>query len=81
MSASMATYYFNSDSAGAAAAAAAAIPTNIVLDGWSARATGGLSAKFGNGAMVAVGAERAESAAVSDCGPIGRAHRCRSERN
>jgi hypothetical protein len=40
------------------AAAAAAIPTNIILDGWSARATGGLTAKFGSGTQVAVGAER-----------------------
>jgi uncharacterized repeat protein (TIGR01451 family) len=52
-------YYFNSDNAGAVAAAAAAIPSNIILDGWSARATGGLTTKFGNGAQVAVGAERA----------------------
>jgi hypothetical protein len=51
-------YYFNSDSAGAAAAAAVAIPSNLILDGWSARATGGLTAQFGNGALVAVGAER-----------------------
>jgi hypothetical protein len=49
-------YYFNSDSAGAAAAAA--IPSNLILDGWSARAVGGLTAKFGNGAQIAVGAER-----------------------
>jgi hypothetical protein len=48
-------YYFNSDSAGAAAAA---IPSNLILDGWSARAVGGLTAKFGNGAQIAVGAER-----------------------
>jgi hypothetical protein len=48
-------YYFNSDSAGAPAAAA--IPF-IVMDGWSARAVGGLTATFGNGAQLAVGAER-----------------------
>ena len=52
-------YYFNSDSAGAAAAAAVTIPSNLILDGWSARATGGFTAKFGNGAVLAVGAERA----------------------
>jgi hypothetical protein len=50
-------YYFNSDSAGAATAVAA-IPSNLILDGWSARAVGGLMAKFGNGAQIAVGAER-----------------------
>ncbi len=48
-------YYFNSDSAGVPAAGA--IPF-IVLDGWSARAVGGLTAKFGNGAQIAVGGER-----------------------
>ena len=48
-------YYFNSDSAGAPAPGA--IPF-IVLDGWSARAIGGLTAKFDNGAQLAIGAER-----------------------
>jgi hypothetical protein len=48
-------YYFNSDSAGAPAVAA--VPF-IVLDGWSARAVGGLAATFGNGAQIAVGGER-----------------------
>ena len=52
-------YYFTRDSAGALAAAAAAIPTNLVLDGWSARATGGLTAKSSSGAQIAIGAERA----------------------
>jgi len=51
-------YYFNSDSAGAAAAAAAAIPSILILDGWSARATAGLMAKFSNGAQIAVSGER-----------------------
>ena len=51
-------YYFNSDSAGAAAVAAAAIPSNIILDGWSARAIAGLTAKFSNGAQIAIGGER-----------------------
>ena len=48
-------YYFNSDSAGAPIPGA--IPF-IVLDGWSARAIGGLTAKFDNGAQLAIGAER-----------------------
>jgi subtilisin family serine protease len=48
-------YYFNSDSAGAPAPGA--IPF-IVLDGWSARAIGGLTAKFDNGAQLAIGGER-----------------------
>jgi hypothetical protein len=48
-------YYFNSDSAGAPAPGA--IPF-IVLDGWSARAIGGLTARFDNGAQLAIGGER-----------------------
>ena len=48
-------YYFNSDSAGAPIPGA--IPF-IVLDGWSARAIGGLTAKFDNGAQLAIGGER-----------------------
>ena len=48
-------YYFNADSAGAPAAGA--IPF-IVLDGWSARAIGGLTASFTNGAQISVGGER-----------------------
>jgi uncharacterized repeat protein (TIGR01451 family) len=51
-------YYFNSDSAGPAAVAAATIPAGIVIDGGSARGVGGMTAKFGNGAQIAVGAER-----------------------
>ena len=51
-------YYFNSDGVGPGAAAEAAIPPNFILDGWSARAVGGLAAKFSNGAQIAVGAER-----------------------
>jgi subtilisin family serine protease len=47
-------YYFNSDGAGAPAPGA--IPF-IVLDGWSARAIGGLTAKFDNGAQLAIGVE------------------------
>jgi len=48
-------YYFNSDSAGVPAPGA--IPF-IVLDGWSARAIGGLTATFGNGAQLSIGGER-----------------------
>ncbi len=48
-------YYFNSDSAGAPAPGA--IPF-IVLDGWSARAIAGLTARFDNGAQLAIGGER-----------------------
>ena len=48
-------YYFNSDSA--RAPAPGAIPF-IVLDGWSARAIGGLTASFGNGAQLSIGGER-----------------------
>ncbi|MFB9262433.1 Ig-like domain repeat protein [Bradyrhizobium erythrophlei] len=51
-------YYFNNDSAGAVAAATAALPANLVLSGWSARASGGLTARFDNGAQIAVGGER-----------------------
>ena len=49
-------YYFNSDTA--SVALAGAIPAAIVLDGWSARAVGGLATKFSNGAQIAVGGER-----------------------
>jgi len=48
-------YYFNSDSA--SAVAAGAIPVPLILDGWSARAIGGLAARFSNGAQLAVGGE------------------------
>jgi hypothetical protein len=48
-------YYFNGDSTGAPAPGA--IPF-IVLDGWSARGIGGLTAKFDNGAQLAIGGER-----------------------
>ncbi|QPF85206.1 Ig-like domain repeat protein [Bradyrhizobium genosp. L] len=50
-------YYFNSDTA-TAAIAAPAVPTQFVLDGWSARATAGLAARFVGGGQIAVGAER-----------------------
>ncbi|MGY8711218.1 autotransporter domain-containing protein [Bradyrhizobium sp. 18BD] len=53
-----ADYYFTGDDA-AASALAGAMPLASVplLDGWSARATGGLAVRLGNEASVAVGAE------------------------
>jgi hypothetical protein len=53
-----ADYYFTGDDA-AASALAGAVPLASVplLDGWSARATGGLAARLGNEATVALGAE------------------------
>ncbi|MBR1249443.1 Ig-like domain repeat protein [Bradyrhizobium sp. AUGA SZCCT0169] len=50
-------YYFNSDNL-TLVAAVPAIPVINVFDGWSARAIGGLAAKFNNGAQVAIGGER-----------------------
>ncbi|WP_024511771.1 Ig-like domain repeat protein [Bradyrhizobium sp. ARR65] len=49
-------YYFNTDNAGAAVAPA--VPTQFVMDGWSARATAGVATRFANGAQVAIGSER-----------------------
>ncbi|MDI4234760.1 autotransporter domain-containing protein [Bradyrhizobium sp. Arg237L] len=53
-----ADYYFTGDDA-AALALAGAVPLASVplLDGWSARATGGLAVRLGNEATVALGAE------------------------
>jgi hypothetical protein len=34
------------------------VPTQFVLDGWSARATAGIATRFGNGALIAIGGER-----------------------
>jgi hypothetical protein len=54
-------YYFNSDTAATGAAATAtvaALPASLVLDGWSARVTGGFSARFGDGGQFAAGVER-----------------------
>lgn len=42
----------------ALAAAAAALPANLFLSGWSARAVGGLAARFGNGGQISIGGER-----------------------
>jgi len=51
-------YYFTHDDA-AAIAAAGAVPlaSTPLLDGWSARATAGLAARFAGGATIAVGGE------------------------
>ena len=49
-------YYFNSDNADAVAIVG--IPSVIVLDGWSARAAGGVAARFGNGGQISIGGER-----------------------
>ncbi|HEX7925754.1 MAG TPA: Ig-like domain repeat protein, partial [Bradyrhizobium sp.] len=49
-------YYFNSDNA-TAALAASGLPGAVVLDGFSARAIGGVTARFANGGQVALGAE------------------------
>jgi len=51
-------YYFNADTADATAIVSSSIPIAVVLDGWSARATGGLTARFAGGAQVSVGGER-----------------------
>ena len=51
-------YYFNQDSSSATALAAATVPTGTVLDGSSARLTGGVAAKWNSGAQVAAGFER-----------------------
>ncbi|WP_342728508.1 Ig-like domain repeat protein [Bradyrhizobium sp. B097] len=49
-------YYFNSDNA-TAALAASGLPGAVVLEGFSARAIGGVTARFANGGQVALGAE------------------------
>jgi hypothetical protein len=50
-----ADYYFTGDNS--ATAASSAVASATLLDGWSARVTGGLAARFGSGVSVAVGAE------------------------
>jgi outer membrane autotransporter protein len=50
-------YYFNADDANAAAVVAS-LPVAVVMDGWSARTTAGLTAKFANGSVASVGGER-----------------------
>jgi Bacterial Ig-like domain (group 3)/Autotransporter beta-domain/Putative Ig domain len=49
-------YYFNSDNA-TAAVAASGLPGAVVLDGFSARAIGGVTAKFANGGQISLGTE------------------------
>jgi hypothetical protein len=51
-------YYFNRDDA-AQVLALGPVPAIYVLDGWSARAVGGVTARFANGGQIGVGAERA----------------------
>ncbi|EGP06553.1 hypothetical protein CSIRO_3809 [Bradyrhizobiaceae bacterium SG-6C] len=50
-------YYFNGDTASVPSASLATVSA-VVLDGWSARAAGGVNAKLGNGAQISVGVER-----------------------
>jgi len=50
-------YYFSHDNAAAIVAAGAVLPVTAYLDGWSARATAGLSATFASGAAIALGGE------------------------
>ncbi len=53
-----ADYYFTGDDVGALALVGAVPLASVpLLDGWSARATGGLAARLGNQATVALGAE------------------------
>jgi hypothetical protein len=49
-------YYFNSDNA-TAALAQSGLPGAVVLQGFSARAIGGVTAKFANGGQIALGTE------------------------
>ena len=49
-------YYFNSDNA-TAALAQSGLPGAVVLDGFSARAISGVTAKFANGGQIALGTE------------------------
>jgi hypothetical protein len=50
-------YYFSATDAGALVAPA--VPTRFVLDGWSARVTSGVTARFTNGGEISIGGERA----------------------
>jgi Bacterial Ig-like domain (group 3)/Autotransporter beta-domain len=49
-------YYFNTDNA-TAALAQSGLPSAVVLEGFSARAIGGITAKFANGGQIALGTE------------------------
>ena len=51
-------YYFDHDNAdGSIAANSVSLASTPVLEGWSARVTGGLGAKFASGGSIGVGAE------------------------
>ncbi|HEY0218877.1 MAG TPA: Ig-like domain repeat protein [Afipia sp.] len=51
-------YYFNHDDAGAfTASSTLPLASSVLLDGYSARVTGGLDAKFASGGTIGVGAE------------------------
>jgi hypothetical protein len=51
-------YYFNRDDATSIVAAGAVpLASTPLLEGWSARATAGLAAKFSSGAAIAIGSE------------------------
>ncbi len=52
-----ADYYFNGDNAAAVVLASAPVVIGTALDGWSARAVGGVTARFTNGASLGLGAE------------------------
>jgi outer membrane autotransporter protein len=52
-----ADYYFNEDAATAFAGAGSLPYASTAMQGWSARLTGGLSAKFATGGMVGLAAE------------------------
>jgi hypothetical protein len=49
-------YYFKTDDG--TASISSLVPSAVVEDGWSARAVGGIAAKFANGAQVALDGER-----------------------
>lgn len=49
-------YYFNGDTA--SAATLDIVPPAFLLDGWSARVTSGIAARYDNGAQIALGFER-----------------------
>jgi hypothetical protein len=49
-------YYFKTDNAGVPVPGL--LPAAIIQNGWSARAVGGIGARFDNGAQIAIGGER-----------------------
>ncbi|WP_298368283.1 hypothetical protein [uncultured Bradyrhizobium sp.] len=50
-------YYFSRDDAAALAVSGIPVNPTLVLEGWSARVTGGLNARLAGGTMVGLGAE------------------------